>query len=157
MFVGSEAVLIAKTYGDNWKTYKDGKEFIPETKVDLGRIPDHPLGGGRHEMHFVECCKTGEKPASSFDYAGPFNEMVVMGNLAVRLQSLQKTLLWDSEHMKVTNISEDEKIKTAHLTPYESDIVTRNVDRNSVKWVEQNALEMCKKWIRHEYHNGWNL
>ena len=56
-------------------------------------ITDDPIGGGRHEMHFVNCCKNGGKPASSFDYAGPFNEMVVMGNLAVRMQSLQKTLL----------------------------------------------------------------
>jgi len=157
MIVGSEAILIAKTYGDEWKTYKNGVEFIPETKVDLGRIPDHPLGGGRHEMHFVECCKNGAKPASSFEYAGPFNEMVVMGNLAVRLQSLQKTLIWDSKQMRVTNIGNDEKIRTAQLAPFASDIVTRQVARDAVTWIEQNALEMCNEWIRHTYQNGWTL
>ncbi len=156
MMVGSEAILIAKTYGDEWKTYKNGEEFIPDTKVDLGRIPDHPLGGGRHEMHFVECCKNGGKPASSFEYAGPFNEMVVLGNLAVRLQSLQKTLLWDSEQLMVTNIGDNEKIRTAQLAPYGSDIVTRQVEREAVTWVEQNALEMCHEWIRHEYQNGYS-
>jgi hypothetical protein len=157
MMVGSDAILIAKTYGDEWKTYKNGIQFIPETKVDLGRITDHPLGGGRHEMHFVECCKNGDKPASSFDYAGPFNEMVVIGNLAVRLQSLQKTLTWDSEQMRVTNIGDDEKIRTAQLAPYASDIVTRQVERDAVTWVEQNALKMSNEWIRHEYQNGWTL
>jgi predicted dehydrogenase len=157
MFIGSEGVLIANSYGANWKTYKNGKEFKPETKVDLGRIPDHPLGGGRHEMHFVECCKNGGKPASSLDYAGPFNEFVVMGNLAIRLQSLKKTLLWDSENMQVTNIGADEKIRTAKLFPYSSDIVTKRVERESRKWVEQNALEMCNEWIKHEYQNGWSL
>jgi len=157
MMVGSEAVLIAKTYGDEWKTYRNGEAFIPDTKVDLGRIPDHPLGGGRHEMHFVECCKNGGKPASSFDYAGPFNEMVVMGNLAVRLQSLQKTLMWDSEQMRVTNIGNDEKIRTAQLAPFASDIVTRRVEREAVTRVEQNAMEMSEKWIRHEYQNGWTF
>jgi predicted dehydrogenase len=157
MMVGSDAILIAKTYGDEWKTYKNGVQFIPETKVDLGRITDHPLGGGRHEMHFVECCKNGDKPASSFDYAGPFNEMVVIGNLAVRLQSLQKTLTWDSEQMRVTNIGDDEKIRTAQLAPYASDIVTRQVERDAVTWVEQNALKMSNEWIRHEYQNGWTL
>jgi len=157
MFIGSEGILISEAYGDNWKTYKNGGEFIPQTKLDLGRIPDHPLGGGRHEMHFVECCKNGGKPASSFDYAGPFNEMVVMGNLAVRLQSLQKTLLWDSQNMKVTNIDYNEKIKTAVLAPYSSEVVTRKVDRNSKTWIEENALEMCNKWIKHEYQNGWTL
>lgn len=157
MFIGSEATLIAESYGANWKTYKDGLAFQPQTKVNLGRITDHPLGGGRHEMHFVECCKNGGTPASNFDYAGPFNEMVVMGNLAVRLQSLQKTLLYDSENMKVTNIGESERIRTAKLSPFSSDIVTRKVEREAMSWVEQNALEMCNEWIRHEYYNGWTI
>ncbi len=157
MFIGSEGTLIAESYGINWKTYKNGNEFKPETKVSLERIPDNSLGGGRHEMHFVECCKNGGQPASNFEYAGPFNELVVMGNLAVRLQSLKKTLLWDSENMRVTNIGAEEKIRTARLLPYSSDIVTLNVDRDSKEWVEQNALEMCNEWIKHEYHNGWTL
>lgn len=157
MFVGSDGTLIAESYGANWKTYRNGAEFQPQTKVDLGRIPDHKLGGGRHEMHFVECCKNGDIPASSFDYAGPFNEMVVMGNLAVRLQSLQKTLEWDSTQMKVTNIGPTEKIRTAKLSPFSSDIITRKVEREAQSWVEQNALEMSKEWIRHEYHNGWSI
>ena len=108
-------------------------------------------------MHFVECCKNGGTPASSFEYAGPFNEMVVMGNLAIRLQSLKKTLMWDSENMKVTNIGADEKIRTTKLFPYGSDVVSKKVDDQSRKRVTQNALEMSEKWIRHEYREGWSL
>ncbi|MDD4756306.1 MAG: Gfo/Idh/MocA family oxidoreductase [Prolixibacteraceae bacterium] len=157
LFVGSEATLIAQSYGGNWKVYKNGSEVKPQTKVDLGRIPDSPQGGGRHEMHFVNCCKDGGTPASNFEYAGPFNEMVVMGNLAVRLQSLKKTLLWDSENMKVTNIGADEKIKTTNLLPYSDDIVTRKVDSASKVPVEWNALEMCNEWIKHQYLNEYKL
>ena len=157
MFIGSDAVLIAESYGKDWKVYKDGVEFTPETKVDLGRIQDHSLGGGRHEMHFVDCCKNGGTPASSFNYSGPFNEFVMLGNLAVRLQSLQKTLLWDKENMQVTNIGSDEKIRTAKLLPFSADIVTRLVERASKERVEQIALEMCNEWVKHEYHNGWKL
>jgi hypothetical protein len=157
MFIGSEATLIARSYGHDWKVYKNGEAYEPETKVSLERIPDHPQGGGRHEMHFVECCKNGGIPASNFDYAGPFNEMVVLGNLAVRLQSLQKTLLWDGETMRITNIGANEMIRTAELHPYSSDIVTRQVDRESKKLVEWNALEMCEEWIKHSYHNGYSL
>jgi hypothetical protein len=157
MFVGSKAILISESYGHNWKVYRNGEEFIPETRVSIERIPDSPLGGGRHEMHFVDCCKNGGTPSSSFSYSGPFNEMVVMGNLAVRLQSLKKTLQWDSENMKVTNIGDDEKIRTAELAPFASDIVTRKVERASLKWVEWNAAEMCMEWVKHEYHNGWKL
>ncbi|MBN1986147.1 MAG: Gfo/Idh/MocA family oxidoreductase [Prolixibacteraceae bacterium] len=157
MFIGSEATLIAESYGANWKVYKNGEEFTPNPKVKLERIPDDPNGGGRHEMHFVNCCKNGGKPASRFEYAGPFNEMVVMGNLAVRMQSLQKTLLWDSENMKVTNISPDEKLRTTKLSPYAEDIVTKKVDDQSKQRVEWNAQEMCEEWIKHSYQNGWSL
>jgi len=157
MLVGSEATLIAESYGAEWKVYSNGEEIIPETKVSIDRIPDNPLGGGRHEMHFVDCCKNGGTPASEFSYSGPFNEMVVMGNLAVRLQSLQKTLLWDSKNMQVTNIGDDEKIRTTKLSPFSSDVVTRRVERQSKEWVEWNALEMSKEWVKHEYQNGWKL
>ena len=157
MLVGDEATLIAQAYGANWKVYKNGAEIVPKTKVNLGRVKDDPLGGGRHEMHFVSCCKTGEKPSSSFDYSGPFNEMVVMGNLAVRMQSLQKTLLWDSKNMKVTNISADEKLRTTKLLPFDSDIVTRRVEQKSKETVEWNAQEMCEEWVKHSYREGWSL
>lgn len=157
MFVGSEAILIAEAYGANWKVYKNQEEIIPVTKVKLERISDNPLGGGRHEMHFVDCCKNGGTPASNFSYSGPFNEMVVMGNLAVRLQSLQKTLLWDAENMKVTNIDPNEKLRTTKLVPYSSDIVTKKVDDDSKILVEWNAMEMCNEWIKHDYKNGWKL
>jgi len=157
MFVGSKATLIAESYGANWKVYKNGTEIIPETKVSIDRIPDDENGGGRHEMHFVNCCKNGGTPASSFEYAGPFNEMVVMGNLAVRMQSLKKTLLWDSENMKVTNLSPNEKLVTTKLLPFSSDVVTRNVERKAKERVEWNAQEMCEEWIKHDYREGWSL
>jgi predicted dehydrogenase len=157
MLVGDKAILIAESYGAKWKVYKDGEEIVPETKVKIDRIPDAEEGGGRHEMHFVNCCKNGGEPASRFEYAGPFNEMVVMGNLAVRMQSLQKTLLWDSKNMKVTNISPDEKLVTTKLLPYSDEIVTRRVDRQSKERVEWNAQEKCEEWIKHTYQNGWKL
>ena len=80
-----------------------------------------------------------------------------MGNLAVRLQSLQKTLLWDGENMKVTNIGPDEKLRTTKLLPFSSDIITRKVEGESKKGVEWNAMEMANEWVRHEYQNGWKI
>ena len=157
MLVGEDAVLIAESYGAKWKVYQNGAEINPQTKVKLERIPDATEGGGRHEMHFVNCCKNGGKPASSFEYSGPFNEMVVMGNLAVRMQSLQKTLHWDSENMEVTNISPDEKLVTTKLSPFSADIITRKVERQSKESVEWNAQEKCEEWIKHTYQNGWSL
>ncbi|NVK49898.1 MAG: gfo/Idh/MocA family oxidoreductase, partial [Cyclobacteriaceae bacterium] len=56
---------------------------------------------------------------SSFDYAGPMTETVLMGNLAIRSYMLRrensrgqqeffarKKLLWDGENMRITNLEE---------------------------------------------------
>ena len=56
---------------------------------------------------------------SSFDYAGPMTETVLMGNLAIRSYMLRKEtsngktvyfgrrkLLWDGKNMKITNLEE---------------------------------------------------
>ena len=52
---------------------------------------------------------------SSFDYAGPMTETVLMGNLAIRSCNstrdqeykefyARKKLLWDGDNMKITNL-----------------------------------------------------
>ena len=56
---------------------------------------------------------------SSFDYAGPMTETVLMGNLAIRSYMLRrensegkmeffarKKLLWDGENTRITNLEE---------------------------------------------------
>ena len=61
-------------------------------------------------MDFVRACKENAssriQTTSPFKEAGPFNEMVVMGVLAIRLQSLNQELLWDGLNMKFTNIDQ---------------------------------------------------
>ena len=58
--------------------------------------------------------KEHQSLTSSFDYAGPMTETVLMGNLAIRSYMLRdkntkeffarKKLLWDGDNMKITNI-----------------------------------------------------
>ena len=109
-----------------------------------------------HEMDWVRACKEDKNSRteafSHFDYAGPFNEMVVMGVLAVRLQGLKRRLEWDGENMKFTNINSSDRISAV------SKIDFKVVDgdpkfRNKVK--NLNALEMANEWIRHTYREGW--
>ena len=78
-----------------------------------------------HQRKWVDACKAGfNSPehlalTSSFDYAGPMTETVLMGNLAIRSYMLRKgknkesmeffgrkKLLWDGENMKITNLKE---------------------------------------------------
>jgi len=104
LFMGSKGVLRCGEYGDHPQLlpYSRMREFSrnkpPQT---LKRI--RPTS---HEGNWLEACKTGGQAVSNFDYAGPFTEMVTMGNLAIRPENVGKKLLWDGENMRVTN---DEK------------------------------------------------
>ncbi|MFL2632289.1 MAG: gfo/Idh/MocA family oxidoreductase, partial [Candidatus Marivariicella sp.] len=61
---------------------------------------------------------------SSFDYAGPLTETVLMGNIAIRSYLLRKRinkrwdyfgrkkLLWDGINMKITNLDEANQFTT---------------------------------------------
>jgi hypothetical protein len=77
-----------------------------------------------HQRKWVEACKAGfnspehKALTSSFDYAGPMTETVLMGNLAIRSYMLRKEvngkmqfygrrkLLWDGDNMKITNFED---------------------------------------------------
>lgn len=90
-------------------------EFGPEVEKN-----DEPEYG--HQRKWVDACKAGfnskehKALTSSFDYAGPMTETVLMGNLAIRSHMLKgendqgridfigrKKLLWDGENMRITN------------------------------------------------------
>lgn len=91
-----------------------GPDKAPETEPEYG-----------HQRKWVDACKAGFKSpehlalTSSFDYAGPMTETVLMGNLAIRSYMLRKPdakgaqdffarkkLLWDGENMRITNMEE---------------------------------------------------
>ncbi|MHA7130181.1 Gfo/Idh/MocA family protein [Algoriphagus namhaensis] len=84
-----------------------------------------------HQRLWVEACKAGfgseehKGLTSSFDYAGPMTETVLMGNLAIRSYMLRreneqgrqeffarKKLLWDGENMRITNLEEANQFVT---------------------------------------------
>ncbi len=93
-------------------------EFGPETEDN-----EEPEYG--HQRKWVDACKAGfgsqehRALSSSFDYAGPMTETVLMGNLAIRSYMLRREnssgnmefyarrkLLWDGENMRITNLEE---------------------------------------------------
>lgn len=100
LFIGSEGTLRCGEYGDDPQLlpYERMREFVknkpPQT---LERIKTS------HEGNWIEACLTGGQATSHFDYAGPFTEMVTMGNLAIQPDIVGKKLDWDGENMKVTN------------------------------------------------------
>jgi len=159
IFYGTKDTMHVGCYGlDPWLL--SGKE--PEVKESLRRVEKEvgqKYGNGGHEMDWVRACKESPEnripTISDFSRSGPFNEMVVMGVLAVRLQSLNKELEWDGENMKFTNISDSEKIRTII-----KDGFTIHEGHPSFKkeWTKpESALAFSQELIKHSYKNGYSL
>jgi predicted dehydrogenase len=109
--INDSSPLMPKLY-----LYDGTTEFGPEVESN-----DEPEYG--HQRRWVDACKAGFNSTehlgltSSFDYAGPMTETVLMGNLAIRSYLLKKEnskgkmdffarkkLLWDGENMRITNL-----------------------------------------------------
>ena len=92
---------------------------------------------------------------SDFSEAGPFNEMVVMGVLAVRLQGLHKTLEWDGANMRFTNIKPDETIRIMKEDGFEVNDGHPTFKKTYTDPI--NAQEFVAEMIKHNYREGWKL
>jgi hypothetical protein len=71
--------------------YKRPAESIP-------RVPDNSP-----HKDFIRACKGGPAACSNFDISGPFTEMALLGNVALRLN---KKIEWDSANLKCPNAPE---------------------------------------------------
>ncbi len=157
-FHGTKGTLVCGCYGVNpWILRPDGKAEKPEAPQFRRRIANAMDGG--HEMDWVRACKESPesrvKTASDFSEAGPFNEMVVMGVLAVRLQTLNKELMWDGPNMKFSNITPDEKIKIIVEDDFN---ITDGNPTFARKYTDPvPATEFAAELIKHTYRKGWNL
>ncbi len=102
------------------------KLYLNDGTTDFGpEVEDQSEPEYGHQRKWVDACKAGfnskehKELTSSFDYAGPMTETVLMGNLAIRSYMLRKEneagrmdfyarkkLLWDGENMRITNLEE---------------------------------------------------
>jgi len=99
MMIGEDGVLLDVL--DGWKLY-------PEEKAQAYGAPPQVLerSPGHHE-EFIEACRGGAPCGSSFDWAGPLTETVLVGNVALRPELredlTQRKLFWDAEKMAFSN------------------------------------------------------
>jgi len=150
MFVGTKGTLICSTYARD--PYIVGRELDPPNVTPILRRVT-----ASHEMDWVRACKESKndrvEASSYFGYSGPLNEVVVMGNLAVRLQDLKRPLKWDGENMRIKNIDEMEEIRVVS-----SDVFTV-VDGDpqfDTEYATINAAEAARNYIKRPYRNGWS-
>jgi hypothetical protein len=99
IFNGSKGKLLCDAYGGNPTLLPESKmkSFIKPAKT-IPRVPDNDP-----YKDWVRACKGGPAACSNFDYAGPFTETVLLGNLALHSS---KKLEWDSKNLRVKNAPE---------------------------------------------------
>ncbi len=113
-------LIMEGTKGKALSVFSDPPLLFPETlRSEIEGVPKTekrvPEG---HYVAWVEACMKGygtSDLSSDFEYAGPFTEAVLMGNLAIRSYQYElnesgdssypgrKRLFWDAENMKITN------------------------------------------------------
>lgn len=100
IFVGERGFIVCGTYGTAPKIYPESLMTEYEDKAG-----ERPLGESHHQ-NFLNAIKEGKKANSDFSYAAPFNEVVLLGNVALRAGT---RIEWDSVAMKIPNAPEAEK------------------------------------------------
>lgn len=99
LLVGEEGIILDSTLYD-----ENRRKVVGEIPKTLARSPGH-------YAEFVQACKDTKKPARmNFDQAGPLAQVVLMGNVALRVglrEELTRIRLhWDQEQFKFTNSEE---------------------------------------------------
>jgi hypothetical protein len=155
MFVGTKGKIVCGCYARN-PIFLPREKFVDYKPVINERIVPEGIDG--HEKDWIRACKESPenrvKTKSHFEYAGPFNEVVVMGTVASRLSGLNRVLKWDGEKMEFTNINAEETIGIPKT------IILNNENGNpryKKEFVEVNALEYAKNLIKRTPRKGWEL
>ena len=126
LMIGDKGLMVCGMYGNDPKVYtKDGQKFdAPPRPTSDSAVKPLPENG--HQVFWTEACKAGfnskehKALTSSFDFAGPLTESVLMGNVAIRSYMVRtakadgkgfnftgrKKLMWDGKGMKITNFDE---------------------------------------------------
>ena len=109
---GTKGKLLLDCYGENPRLLPTKlMKQVSLPKQTIQRVPEG------HYVQWVNACIAGAgkgKTSSPFEYAGPFTESILIGNLAIRSYLMKsgdqypgrKKLLWDAKNMKVTNFED---------------------------------------------------
>lgn len=121
---GSNGYIFEGTKGKLMGDYSVMPTLLPTSRMKEVTMPKPsiarvPGGEAGHYTQWVDACIAGYgkmQVSSPFEYAGPFTEAVLMGNLAIRSYAIpgteenrypgRKKLLWDAKNMKITNFDE---------------------------------------------------
>jgi hypothetical protein len=83
--------------------------FPEKLAQEFGEPPQKIPRSKGHYNEWAAACKGGKPAGSNFDWAGPLAEVVLLGNVALRLQLREELtrhkLLWDPANLQITNVA----------------------------------------------------
>ncbi len=155
IFYGTQGKIMCGTYAREPRLLPTNEmdHFVQPEKTLL-RI-DNAMEGG-HEQDWIRACKEDRnnrlEASSHFGYSGPLTEMVLLGVLAVRLQSLNRKLIWDGPAMRFKNVYASDQLNVLSKDSFE---VVNGDPRFNKDYATLPALTTTENWIRHNYRMGW--
>ncbi len=155
IFHGTRGKIMCGTYGMN-PTLLPTKEMehFQEPARSIRRI-SQPFEGG-HEQEWVRACKEPREnrleATANFENSGRLSELIALGNLAVRVQSLHRKLSWDGPNMRFTNVHASDILQIPVKNTFELNYGNPRLKREAM---ESQAQESIEAWIRPTYRQGW--
>jgi len=99
LFVGDKGKMLVEGWGG------EKPRLIPAARDQAYQRPPKTLPRSiGHYEEWIEACTKSTPTRSSFDFAGPLTEAVLLGTVSVRLGG--EKLYWDAANLKVTNVPE---------------------------------------------------
>lgn len=106
LLVGDQGTLYSPTdYGERFDIYRNGA--IAQIELPKPTLPRSP---GIHE-EWLQGILTKRQPMANFDYAAPFTEAMLLGNLALRTG---ERIEWDAAAMRVKNSEKAQALVGKH-------------------------------------------
>jgi predicted dehydrogenase len=96
LYIGDKGMIMHGTHGARPQLIPENPDFV-EPEKNLHR-PSNVY------VDFIEAIKEGRKAANDFEIAAKLTEIMLLTNIAVASQQVNRTLEYDAENMKITNL-----------------------------------------------------
>lgn len=155
IFSGNEGLLFVNVFDEKLFIVKNGKIIESEADQTIFRIANSQHG---HEADWLRACKEHESnrlvSSASFESQLALSETILVGNMALRLQSLKRKLYWDTLRSKFSNIGEDELVSISSPARFSIENAFPVYNKQTQQY---NAAQLVEQWVNPTYREGWKL
>ena len=153
IFKGSEGMIVANVPDEVFYVIRDGEVITPDLVHSVRRVENSTLG---HEADWVRACKESSRnrlPASAdFEGQAAMTETILVGTMALRMQSFRRKLKWDSAQMKFSNIYTNEEFEIVIPGGL---YIENGIPKFNSTTKKYNAVHFVDQTVRPTYRDKW--